>query len=399
MRCLLLCCCVSLLTACAGSKLYNPSGPAAADFQQRGITQSSGPLRVTAAVPTAAETLALTGLDLYAQGIQPVWMQVENQGDVPFWLVHKSVDPDYFSPIEVAYKNRKGYSKEGQAAMERWFWQSQLQRILKPGESMQGYIYTHLAPGTKGFNLEVVSTLASWDTTFFVKMPGFTADYMEVNVARIYASGDVREVAESDLLDVLREELPCCARSPDDRADGLPFSLVLLESPPALRRALLRASWQETSRDDPSTLAARQQQYLGRPPDAVFFKARADGAERKELRLWLAPFSSEGRRLVLAQAVHDLATGHEFQLDPDLNAARNYVVQSFWYGQSLLALDGDRQVPEVLIDKPAMGFGKEVYFYDGLRNFLWISDGPTGLDETRSKSMERVLEQISGAQQ
>lgn len=41
---------------------------------QRALSEEQGPLRVTIAVPDAQETQSLTGLDLYSQGIQPVWL-------------------------------------------------------------------------------------------------------------------------------------------------------------------------------------------------------------------------------------------------------------------------------------------------------------------------------------
>jgi hypothetical protein len=365
---MLLCTCV-LLVACAGNRAYSPSDPRASNFTQRAETRRDGPLKVSTAVPDATETLALTGLDLYAQGIQPVWLLVENTG------------------IEVAYMNRKGYSDEGQAAMERWFWQSQLERIVQPGESMQGYIYSHLAPGTKGFTVEAVGSGAQWDVTFFISMPGFTPDYMEARLGDIYRPDQMRELPAAKVVEELGRALPCCSGSAAGDATGLPFNLVLLESPPALRRALMRAGWLETSRDDPSTATARQQYYLGRPPDAVFSRSRPDGAERKELRLWLAPYSSEGRRVVLAQAVHDLAIGDDFTLDPDMNAARIYALQSFWYGQSLQSVGGFQQNPSSSIASPAIGFDGTEYFADGVREYLWLSDEPVALDETRTISV------------
>ena len=54
---------------------------------------------------------------IYAQGIQPVWLQAENRGEERVRVALWSVDEAYFSPMEVAWKNRKGFSKEGRAAM------------------------------------------------------------------------------------------------------------------------------------------------------------------------------------------------------------------------------------------------------------------------------------------
>ena len=375
-----------MLAGCAGSQIYTPSGAEARRFQERAVTQQKGDVVVSAAVPDQTETLALTGLDLYAQGIQPVWLKVQNRGQKPFWVMHKSMDPDYFSPIEVAYMNRKSFSKEGQATMERWFWESQLDRILLPGKSMEGMVYTHLTRGTKGFNLEAVGEGNRWDMTFFIPMPGFLPDYMGVNFEEIYTTGEKRDFSDTDLLAGLKAGIPCCSSSEKGAEDGLPFSLVLVSNGGTLRRALFRAGWHETAADDTSTAAARQQHYRDRPPDGVFYKDRPDGKERKELRLWLTPYSSEGQSVIVAQVVHDLAGGESFILDPDLNAARNYATQSFWYGQSLKQISAYQEDSSVSdIDAPASAFNQEMYFSDGVVSVLWLSDSPVALDAVHNR--------------
>ena len=55
------------------------------------------------AVPTAGESARVFGVPLAAHGIQPVWLKIENHDTVPYWLLPLSLDPDYFSPREVAY--------------------------------------------------------------------------------------------------------------------------------------------------------------------------------------------------------------------------------------------------------------------------------------------------------
>ena len=80
---------------------------------------SDGNLVVRTAVPDAEETQRLTGLDLYDQGIQPVWLQVENSGDRPARYAPVSTDPEYFAPLEVSYMNRRGYSDAARESMKQ----------------------------------------------------------------------------------------------------------------------------------------------------------------------------------------------------------------------------------------------------------------------------------------
>jgi len=143
-----------LLAGCA-SKPYQDTELDTSSFLTRSISQQSDSLRVTAAVPDAEETLALTGLNLYEQGIQPLWLKVENTAEIPARVAIWSIDRDYYSPIEVAYTNRRQFSRQGYRDMERWFYDNGLPRNIPPGASRSGLVFTHFNPGTKGFNVDL----------------------------------------------------------------------------------------------------------------------------------------------------------------------------------------------------------------------------------------------------
>ena len=123
---------VNMVSACASGP-YTPTEVSSASFLQRSLQQSSGPIEVEVAVPSAAESKALTGLDLYQQGIQPIWVKVTNNSGFMARVAHWSIDRHYFPPIEVAYMNRKPYSKAAYASMERWFYENGLPRRIPPG--------------------------------------------------------------------------------------------------------------------------------------------------------------------------------------------------------------------------------------------------------------------------
>ncbi|MEJ2274518.1 MAG: hypothetical protein P8Y01_08075, partial [Woeseiaceae bacterium] len=167
---------VMLFLGGCSTNAFIAADPDSAAFLERRIVQKNDEVRIAAAVPDAAET--------EAQGIQPVWLEVTNTGSRGLRLLIASIDRDYYSPLEVAWMNRGGYSDKGKADMERWFYENAIDRRIPPGETRSGLVYTHLTPGTKGFNVDVVaSDLDSYSFTFFVPIPGFTADYMEVDFA------------------------------------------------------------------------------------------------------------------------------------------------------------------------------------------------------------------------
>ncbi len=377
---------VIILFATAGcaTSSFAPEDPDSYPFLGRGITQSEGPVRVTVTVPDAAETNAAFGLPLYDKGIQPVWIKLENTGSSPIRITLWSIDPDYYSPLEVAWKHRGGFSSNGKAEMERWFHDNAMPRRIPAGESRSGFVYTHLSQGTKGFNLDAFNSNEDFNFTFFVPMPGFTADYMQVNFDELYNDAEIQRLSRKEIR-AASQFFACCSTDESGTGAGDPFNLILIASGPNLRRALLRAGWDETEADSDLTVAARAQRYLGRRPDGTFAKSRADGSERKELRLWLAPMLIDGERVWLGQASQELNASQDaadaYRIDPDIDQARDYVLQDFWYSQSVSRAGFIEAETPVSIDTPRDTFSGSRYFTDGLRIVMWIADQPIGLDE------------------
>ncbi len=393
----------ALLAGC-GSQPWQGREIAGATFLQRTLTQENGPIRVTAAVPDDAETLVLTGLDLYEQGIQPVWLKVENRGTKPARVALWSIDRDYFSPIEVAYMNRKSFSAGGYAEMERWFHENGLERTVPPGESRSGLVFTHLKPGTKGFNLDVFSNRAAHSFTFFVPLPGFTADYMEVDFANLYDDAEIRQLDEAGLKVLLETEVPCCASGPEAGTDGGPLNVALVGTPLAVRRSLLRGGWNETQAGSEDTLQAREHRFRGQPPHAIFYLDRKDGNERMHIHLWRAPWTIDGepgwigqvyykvfeesllRDIADKQTLRDSAFLSRFvkeSVAADVDSAQRYLLQIFWYNQSLRKFGVVSGVGPSTPDDPRLTFDGVGYFSDGNRFVLFLSETPVPLNGTK----------------
>ncbi len=384
-------CCVLLLAGCA-TKMFTPADVQSADFLSRSMAQEDGSVRVSAAIPDADETKALVGLDLYTQGIQPVWLKVENKGPDPVRLTIWSVDPDYFSPLEVAWMNRGGYSKQGKAAMERWFYEQGIRRRIPPGESRSGFVFTHLEKGTKGFNVDVFGALDAFNFTFFVPMPGFTPDYMAADFQDMYAPGEMIDVEFVGLRAAL-ENLPRNATDASGSKSQGPFNVILIGTGEAVRRALMRARWQETEVDASETELARRQHYLGRPPDGVFLKRRADGTARKELRLWLTPIRIGEDRVWIGQSgtvvVDRKKKSGRYLVSPDIDAPFIFLTQDFWYSQSLQRLGYVNASEPAGPGAPHTTDAGYQYYTGGLRGVLWLSEDPIGLDEVVNLPWER----------
>ncbi|WP_162846086.1 LssY C-terminal domain-containing protein [Seongchinamella sediminis] len=389
-----------LISGCA-SRPYQGADPGAAGFLQRAVVQQQDGLVISAAVPTAEETIALTGLDLYQQGIQPLWLKVENRSDAPARVITWSIDRDYFAPIEVAYMNRRPYSKAGYQAMERWFMDTALPRRIPAGEVHSGLVYTNRMEGTKGFNLTLIHRESVADFTFFVPLPGFTPDFMTRDFAALYRSEERGDYDQAGLQRVLEQELACCATSPDGAASGAPFNVVLVGEGGTVRRAMLRGGWQETATDNEVASRARLQSYRGREPDAIYSQQRADGDERIVLHLWLSPWLARGSPVWIGQVYYARMQDPLFQwareqglqdtevyrffaresLVSDIDSAQRYLYQNLWYGGSLEKVGYVRGMDEVPVEEPMQGFEGTPVFSHGMRMVAFLSDEFRAIDE------------------
>jgi hypothetical protein len=393
--------CLALVTGCA-FKRYQPVDIDGAGFLQRAQTQESNGIRVTAAVPDAAETEALTGIALYEQGVQPVWLEVENQTGRPLRAALWSVDRDYFSPIEVAYMNRKKFSGGSYGELERWFHDNAMVRQVPPGETRSGFVFTHYKPGTKGFNLDLFSSTQPTTFTFFIPMPGFTADYTEVDFGALYTNDEFRTLDREELREALETELPCCVTDESGTAKGGPLNVVLVGSALAVRRSLLRGDWVETQREEMDRRGLQLQRYRGRRADATVKLGRKDGNEQIILHLWVTPWRTEGAPVWVGQVYYTtldqqwigalsrdsvidtssfLAQFASESVSADVDSALSFLVQNFWYNQSLTAYGLVDGIGAATIEEPHATFRGDAFFTKGQRAVMFLSETPVAIDE------------------
>lgn len=384
-----------ILSACA-TQAFVPVSVDPTDFVGRGISKAERSIEITAAVPTAQEAVEFLGIDLYARGIQPVWLSVSNHRETHVRIAHSSIDANYFAPLEVSWYFRKQFSKSSRITLDRWFVDNALPRHVPAGESRSGFVFTHVATGTKGFNVDVYSSMSAVSFTFFVPLPGFKPDYMDVDFRGLYADD---EVFRGDLDDLRTQlgDMICCTLDESGEQEGDPLNVVIVGTPEAVRRSLLRGDWQETEANSPETELARTHHYKGRSPDGTFHKARPDGRERKELRLWLAPMLINDETVWLGHISYDMSGAlvtrdlSAYKIDPDVDDARMFLLQNFWYKQSLRSFAMATGGPAAAMDSPGTNFHGSEYFTDGLRAVLMVSEDPIGMDETQILFWERMF--------
>ena len=75
------------LAGCASTVIWREADTK--DYKERLQTQTDGGVRVSSSVLSASESEAIYGAPLADKGIQPVWIEVENHDDTPYWLLSR----------------------------------------------------------------------------------------------------------------------------------------------------------------------------------------------------------------------------------------------------------------------------------------------------------------------
>lgn len=363
-----------------------------------------GDIRVTTAVPSAQEAQAIFGIRLYSKNVQPVWIQVENLGDVPLLLLPIGLDAAYYTPVESAARNYFSDLLRNEA-LDRSMLERGIGLDIGPGETRSGYIFSRVDEGTKSFNVDVFARdRQPYQMTFFVEVPGLRIDHYNVDIDGLYPDEEIVQVDRQGLIAGL-QALPCCVRDKKDQDFGDPLNIAFVAEIEDLYYALLRAGWDETEtifagsliKTGLSAIAGREYRYspvsalyvFGRPQDAAFQRARSSINERNHLRIWLTPLRQDGVPVWIGQISRDIGvrfttkTITTHKIDPDVDETREFLIEDLAYSQGLSGFGYVQGVGAAPYAEPRGNLTGDPYFTDGLRAVMWISDEPVGFDEIK----------------
>jgi hypothetical protein len=405
---------VILVVLLAGCFCYRPEAIDAVPFRARSQTKVHENVRVTVAVPSDEEAARLFGAPLAKRGIQPVWLRIENQGDEAYWFTRVNLDPDYFTPLEAANRVRFLFDVSANARMRQYFLDSTIGSFVAPGQHLEGFVFTNLDRGVKGVNVDLIGRGGLVEFFFLVELPGLHADYQVVRADSIYAPEAIRHLDEVDLRRAL-EALPCCATTADGRGVEDPLNFVMVGSTDDVTSNFVRTGWHVTDvLRGASALKTFWSYFLGgayrhapispiylfgRSQDLSLQKPRETARERNHLRLWLTPLRFDGKPVWIGQISRDIGlsftwktlVGHE--VDPDVDEARNYLVQDMLFSQGVVRFGWVRGVGGTLRSAPRYMDDGAPFFTDGLRAVMQFTDKQIGLDEVQVFGWETLPRQ------
>ncbi len=148
-------------------------------YVSRARSGTEGEVRVSAAALSANESAAVYGAPLADKLIQPVWIEVENNEDVPYWLMYAGLDPDFIPASEAAEAMAPRDSARKLEELDRRFSELAFQNPVPPGATVSGFVLTNLHEGAKLLQIDLFADRRSHSFSFLATVPGLRTDYQK----------------------------------------------------------------------------------------------------------------------------------------------------------------------------------------------------------------------------
>ena len=350
------------LVTSLGCASFDPHPMQDEPFLSRAHTKQERNVRVTVAALGAEEAERVFGVPLADQGIQPVWVEVENQEKHFLWFVAAGLDPEYYAPNEAAYKSHSTFSAETNEQIDRHFENLALPKLIVAGATASGFVFTNFDEGRKFLTVDLIGMNYAQRFTFAVPVPGFQADSEKVDWATIYAADEIVNYEDEAALREALERWPCCTSNEDGTALGDPVNAVLIGKRGAIAPNFIGQGWHVVEgihagsiwKTTKSFLFGSRYRYspvsplyfFGRPQDIGGQKARATIDERNHFRAWLSPITFRGLSVLAFQISRDIGVRFTtktwnlmtHKIDADVDEARNYLIEDLLYSGGLTKL-------------------------------------------------------------
>jgi len=392
-----------------GCRTFTPTPMDQVGFMERAKAQTEENVTVRVVVLTAEEARAAFDCKLDKKKIQPVWIEITNGTDDEMLFLPRSIDPDYFSPLEVAQKTHWRWSKEANLEKKWFYYLNQMPFAIQPGETVSGFVFTNRQRGVRWVLVEVFSEHKAVHVEFIHEVPGFRADFHKLEEGDFYETffpgQEIVDLKAPEELKKWIEEQPATVTNADGSKTGDPLNLVIIGDSEAVWPAFLRSGWDPTAAMSAGTAmktgifgifggayryAPISNLYVyGRAQDIAFQKVRSNIHYRNHLRLWLAPVTVNGLPVLMGQISRDIGsrfttkskTLTTHRIDPNVDDTRAALVQDFIYAQALAAFARVGGVGFVPPEKPRGNLTGDPWFTDGNRAVMMLTSTPTSVIE------------------
>jgi hypothetical protein len=200
--------------------------------------------------------------------VQPVWIEVENRTSRRLWLLRSGTDPDYYSPLEVAWSLHRLLGGDTNARIDAHFDRLGFKNPIAAGETRAGILFVNPERRTRLLNVDLLGRQMLIPFTLFLPVPddaaGDDSALFKYSVRTRELHGPRRSALQSTAA-MLRDEA-------DGTTHGDPLNAVFVGDIPA-SAAMVRRDYRRSARAEDAT-----QQVFGRQPDFVLHKQAQAGA-------------------------------------------------------------------------------------------------------------------------
>lgn len=373
-----------------------PTYTSDASLRARAVVESSRGVEVRAAVLGAEDSLRVLGSDVTAQGVQPVWVEIRNDTSDTFWLLRSGSDPDYFSPLEVAWSAHSLLGGRANARIDEHFDRLAFPNPIRAGETISGLLYTNPHPVMRQLNIDLLGNRKMIPFSLLLAVPG-DEDRRDALALALDADAEIADFPDLETLRAALERLPHCT-STDSETCGEPLNMIFVGTIENLGAAVTRRGFRRDIRDEDLSL-----HVFGRSPEFVARKRVQANAAATWLRAWRAPISFRGQSVFVVQGGRPV--GGRFNADDteverlhgDVDEVRNLLIQSFMYSGGLEAVGFLPSVGAVPRAQPRVLEDGTRYFTDGVRAVLFLSTRPLTFADVRFLDWEPFLERVEAS--
>lgn len=383
------------------------AGNREAAFADRVQTKTVDRMTVSACLLPDEEARQRYGVNLAKKGLQAVWLRVANKTPDENWLLTAHLDPDYYTADEAAYLFRHHWVSKAFGATQQHFRDLAMRSRLEAGKTYEGHI---LIPRTEGGRFVEVTINGNGHVRRFgfpLRTPDGHFDFEKMDPMAIYSGQKPANLSRNQLRTRL-ERLPAAVSNAKGTASGDPLNIVLVGEPAQMMAALSECGWSFTHRIDSRTVrrmigaALNGQPYLtapvsslycfGRPQDLAFQRSRANLSQRNHMRLWLAPYTAEGRPVWVGQISRDVGikltrkspTLTTHVIDPMVDEARQFLLESLLFRFRVESFGFVRASAPAFREHPRTNLTGDPYITDGMRLIVFIAPEPVKTEEVRN---------------
>jgi hypothetical protein len=208
--------------------------------------QTRDGVTVRVSIPPGAVATRLFGAPLADHGIQPVWIRIENDSDVDYWLMPIALDADYYSSDEAALVAGAKLSKDDKAVLTGALRANAMPLFQKHRGAQEGYVYASYLRGGRFVDIRLAGRGQSQRFRFAVLLPTQGFDYERSELRELYSRLDQYPDVSLDELRVRIREMPCCVTNSDASGQGDPLNVAIVGSGEDTLAALISSGWSLT---------------------------------------------------------------------------------------------------------------------------------------------------------